>query len=194
VQAEGEAAAVHARAHAAAEQVRLEGEAHAAAEAFRLRETGNAEAGAIRARGLAEAEALEARTEALNKQGEPAIIQQALQVMPEIARELGQSFARVGQVTYIGTGEDGGVAGKVSRDVMNLMPAVNGMFQAVTGVNLGEMLGKRLNANGSTGNGLPSTEAPAKSEVVDSGNSATPVASGEPIVATESGAPAEDKK
>lgn len=185
VQAEGEAAAVRARAHASAEQLRLEGEAHAAAEAIRLRETGNAEAEAIRARGLAEAEALEARTEALNKQGEPAIIQQAFQVMPQIARELGQSFARIGQVTYIGTGEDGGVAGKVSRDVMNLMPAVNGMFQAVTGVNLGEMLGKRLNANGSNGNGHVVAEAPPAVEVIETGNGVAPAAPAEPAAPTE---------
>ncbi|HEX8917782.1 MAG TPA: SPFH domain-containing protein [Chloroflexota bacterium] len=195
VQAEGEAAAVRARAHAEAEQMRLEGEARANAEAIRLRETGSAEADAIRARGLAEAEALEARTEALNKQGEPAIIQQAFQVMPQIAHELGQSFARIGQVTYIGTGEDGGVAGKVSRDVMNLMPAVNGMFQAVTGVNLGEMLGKRLGANGSTGNGLPSVETPAKTELADAGNGAAPVsaATGE-TVTSEPVAPEQEKK
>ncbi len=144
VKAEGDAAATMSRAQAEANSARLRGEAQASASAANVRETGKAEAETIRAKGLAEAEALEARTEALNHQAEPAIIQQAFQIMPLIARELGQAYARIGNVTYIGGGDGDGVTGKIARDVMGLMPAVGGMFESVTGVNLKDIFAARL--------------------------------------------------
>lgn len=162
VKADGDAAATRARAQAEAEQIRLRGQADAEVQAVHVRATGEAEAQrvamvgkaeaeSIEARGLAEASALEARTTALNKQGEPAIIQQALIVLPEIAERLGQAYAKVGTVTYLGGDGDGGVAGKMARDVMGMMPAVNGMLESVTGINLGRLIARRLDAGETNG-------------------------------------------
>ncbi len=148
VEAEGRAAAVQTQAEAEAKAIRARGLARAEADSRTIRETGNAEAETIRAKGLAEAEALEKRTNVLNEQAEPAILTAALQVLPEIAARFADAYGKVGSVTYVGSGDGEGVTNRITRDLVGMMPAVNGMLQSVTGINLGTVLGERLGQNG----------------------------------------------
>ena len=92
-------------------------------------------------------------------------------VLPEIAERLGQAYAKVGTVTYLGGDGDGGVAGKVARDVMGMMPAVNGMFESVTGVNLARLIAHRL--EGRSTNGVSVDAGP---EISDGSTAPPPVA------------------
>ncbi len=143
VEAEGQAAAIHARSVAEANASRVQGEADAAAQAVKIRETGSAEAESIRLKGLAEAEALQARVSAQNAQEEASLQTKMLDVLPQIAEKLSAGYAKVGSITYIGTGDDGGLAAKVGRDMIGMVPVVGSLVQSVTGRSLPEIFSKK---------------------------------------------------
>ncbi|MGI8826575.1 MAG: flotillin family protein [Chloroflexota bacterium] len=152
VEAEGQAAATRSRAQAEAQAARLRGEATAAANAAQIRETGTAEAETIRAKGLSEAEALARRVEAENSRQEVALQTQMLSVLPQLAEKLAQGYAKVGSITYIGSGDgDGGVAGRVGRDMIGMIPALGSMVQSVTGRSLADIFGGTRNGKAGTG-------------------------------------------
>jgi flotillin len=178
VEAEGQAAAIHARSIAEADAARVRGEADAAAQAVRIRETGSAEAESIRLRGLAEAEALQARVDAQNAQEEASLQTKMLEVLPQIADKLSAGYAKVGSITYIGTGEDGGLAGKVGRDMIGMVPVVGSLVQSVTGRSLPEIFSKRKNIEEREPAAV-GTEPPVMNESPSNGRSSAPPASTE---------------
>jgi len=149
-EAEGRAKAVRLQAEADAAATLARGQADA--EALRLR--GMAEAEAIKARGLAEAEARQRAVEALNSQNQAAIVDTALQVLPQVAQSLSAAYGRIGNVTYVGTGngENGGVTSRVAQEVAGMVPLLGAVFESTTGLRLRDLIA------GSGGQGAGATD------------------------------------
>jgi flotillin len=147
-EAEGKARAIRLQAEADALSIRARGEAEA--DALRLK--GMAEADAVKARGLAEAEALRLHVEALNEQNQAAILDKVLAGLPEIAGRLFEAYGKVGNVTYIASGQGEGVTSRIAQDVAGMVPMLGAVLESTTGLNLREMVAGQRGANGA-GNG-----------------------------------------
>jgi flotillin len=149
----------------------MRGEAEAAA----LRAKGLAEAESLKAKGLAEAEALQRKIEVLNDQNQSAILDKALTNLPELAEKMFEAYAKIGNVTYVATGEGDTVTSRVSRDIVGMLPMLGAMFESTTGLNLRDMIqNSKPGGNGSVytveGDGAP---PPPMSEMAETPVSAT---------------------
>src|SRR5690606_33483633 len=78
-----------------------------------VRAEGMAEADAIAAKGSAEAEAIAARAEALADQSQAVLAQEALHILPMIARELAAGYGSIDNMTVVSA--DG--ANKITGDI-----------------------------------------------------------------------------
>jgi len=126
-----------ARAQAEAESVKLEGQARA--EAIRLQ--GVAEAEAIQAKGLAEAEAMMKKAEAFKQYNEAAVIQMMIDRLPEIAKNVADPLSKTEKIVVIDQGGNGGGgAAKVSSYVTDIMAQLPETVEALTGINLIDVL------------------------------------------------------
>ena len=142
--AEADAAAVLARETTNAEARRLIGQAEADA----IEARGRAEAEAIRAKGLAEAESLMKKVDALNAQGEAALFDTAVRLVPLIAENLARVLSNVGNVTYVVSGDGAGVSGRLAGEFAGLLPIVNSMVQSTTGKSLSDLVNGAGRTNG----------------------------------------------
>jgi flotillin len=147
--AEADAAAILARETTNAEARRLNGQAEADA----IEARGRAEAEAIRAKGLAEAESLLKKVDALNAQGEAALFDTAVRLVPLIAENLARVLSNVGNVTYVVSGDSNGVSGRLASEFAGLLPIVNSMVQSTTGKSLSDLVQGVDRTNGSTPHG-----------------------------------------
>jgi flotillin len=136
IAAEGSARAVRLQAEADAAAIL----ARAEAEAKGLQAKGLAEAEALRARGLAEAEARRRQVEALNVQSQAAIVDTALKVLPEMTRHLSEAYGRIGNVTYVASGQGDGVTSRVSQEVAGMVPLLGALFESTTGLKLRDLI------------------------------------------------------
>ena len=136
IAAEGSARAVRLQAEADAAAIL----ARAEAEAKGLQAKGLAEAEALRARGLAEAEARQRQVEALNVQSQAAIVDTALKVLPEMTRHLSEAYGRIGNVTYVASGQGDGVTSRVSQEVAGMVPLLGALFESTTGLKLRDLI------------------------------------------------------
>jgi len=135
-----------ARAQAEAESVKLDGQARA--EAIRLQ--GMAEAEAIQARGLAEAEAMMKKAEAFKQYNEAAVIQMMIDRLPEIAKNVADPLSKTEKIVVIDQGGSGqGGAAKVSSYVTDIMAQLPETVEALTGINLIDVLKGATGAEGS---------------------------------------------
>jgi len=145
-EAEGRANALRLQAEAEAGAIRARGEAEA--EALRLR--GMAEADALRAKGVAEAEARLRQVEALNAQSQAAIVDTALKVLPEVAGRLFEAYGRIGNVTYVASGNQGeGVTSRITQEVVGMVPLLGAVFESTTGLKLRDLIAQQQ-AGGAT--------------------------------------------
>ena len=135
-EAEGKACAIRLLADAEAAGIAARGEAEAGAR----RLMGLAEAETIRARGVAEAESLHLRVTALNEQNQAAILDTALATLPEIAGRLFEAYGKIGNVTYIATGQGEGVTGRIAQDVAGMVPMLSAVLESTTGIKLRELI------------------------------------------------------
>jgi flotillin len=134
-------------AEGSARAVRLQAEADAAAilarveaEAKGLQAKGLAEGEALRAKGMAEAEARQRQVEALNVQSQAAIVDTALKVLPEMTRHLSEAYGRIGNVTYVASGQGDGVTSRVSQEVAGMVPLLGALFESTTGLKLRDLV------------------------------------------------------
>lgn len=137
---------------AEAEQYRLQATATGQAEA--TRQVGIAEADAAKARGLAEADVTQAKgvAEALamakkasawQQYNEAAILQIVVENLPQLARAVAEPLSKTEKIVVIGGNGDGSAgASKVTQDVVNIVAQLPPMLQALTGVNLEEIIKK----------------------------------------------------
>jgi len=119
---------------AAATRLKGEGEADAA------KAQGLAEAEVIQAQGYAEAEAMEKKADAWAMYNQAAIIQQLIEVLPEVAEAIAQPLAQTDRIVVINSGGDSAGASKITADVTNIIAQVPATLEALTGVDLSQAL------------------------------------------------------
>ncbi len=119
-----------------AEAIRLQGQGEADA----TRARGLAQAEVIKAQGFAEAEAMEKKAAAWQRYNQAAIIQQLIEALPKVAAAIAQPLAQTDRIVIINSGGDGAGANKITADVTNIIAQVPATLEALTGVNLVEML------------------------------------------------------
>ncbi len=127
---------------------KFETEAKAAGQAAAIRQTGDAEAAAIKARGLAEAEvtlqkglaeaeAMEKKAAAWQQYNQAAIIQQLIDVLPQVAAAIAQPLAKTDRIVVISNGDSPNTgASKISADITSIIAQVPATVEALTGVDL----------------------------------------------------------
>ncbi|MBN1680393.1 MAG: flotillin family protein [Anaerolineae bacterium] len=131
---------------------RYEVEADAEAQATAIRKRGDAEAEATKARGLAtaevireqglaEAQAMEKKAAAWQQYNQAAIIQQLINVLPQVAEAIAKPLAQTDRIVIISNG-DGPNAGasKISADIASIIAQVPATIEALTGLDLIEAL------------------------------------------------------
>ncbi len=112
----------------------------ASAEAELIRQRGTAEADAIRQKGLAEAEAMEKKAEAYAKYGQAAVTEMVIRQLPEIARAVAEPMSKIGNITILGGGSDGGSATDVTRMALSSLKAVTEGMKDVIGFDITDTL------------------------------------------------------
>jgi flotillin len=126
---------------ALAEKQRLmsEAEGHASS----IRQQGEAEAEIIFKKGEAEAKAMNVKAEAYQEYNHAAVIDKLFASMPEIVRALASPLANVDKITIVSTG-NGDAAGmnKITGDITKMAAQVPALFETLSGMPLGELLGK----------------------------------------------------
>ncbi len=141
---------------AAAEKARLmvEAEGHASS----IRQQGEAEAEIIFKKGDAEARAMNVKAEAFQEYNQAAVIDKLLTGLPEVVKALASPLANVDKITIVSTG-NGDAAGlnKVTGDLTKMAAQVPALFETLSGMPLGELLGKVRQI----GDKSPKPDAPA---------------------------------
>ena len=126
---------------AAAEKQRLiaEAEGHASA----IRAQGEAEAEIIFKKGEAEAKAMNVKAEAYQEYNQAAVIDRLFTSMPEIVKALASPLANVDKITIVSTGnDDASGMNKITADIAKMAAQVPALFETLSGMPLGELLGK----------------------------------------------------
>src|ERR1700751_2035573 len=126
---------------AAAEKQRLiaEAEGHASS----IRAQGEAEAEIIFKKGEAEAKAMNVKAEAYQEYNQAAVIDKLFTNMPEIVRGLAAPLANVDKITIVSTGNgDASGMNKITGDITKMAAQVPALFETLSGMPLGELLGK----------------------------------------------------
>jgi flotillin len=112
-------------------------------QASSIRQQGEAEAEIIFKKGEAEAKAMNVKAEAYQEYNQAAVIDKLLTGLPEVVKALASPLANVDRITVVSTG-NGDAAGlnKVTGDLTKMAAQVPALFETLTGMNLGDMLGK----------------------------------------------------
>lgn len=101
---------------------------------------GLAQAEVIRAQGFAEAAAMEKKAAAWKQYNQAAIIQQLVEALPGVAAAVAQPLAQTEKIVIINSGGDGAGASRVTADINNIVAQVPETIEALTGINLVDML------------------------------------------------------
>jgi flotillin len=126
---------------AAAEKQRLisEAEGHASS----IRAQGEAESEIIFKKGEAEAKAMNVKAEAYLGYNQAAVIDRLFTAMPEIVKALASPLANVDKITIVSTGnDDASGMNKITADIAKMAAQVPALFETLSGMPLGELLGK----------------------------------------------------
>ena len=113
------------------------------AEADVIKAKGLSQAEVIQAQGFAEAQATSKKADAWHQYTQAAILQQLLDKLPEIASAVAQPLAKTERIVVISTGGDGHTgagASRITRDVTDTMAQVPAVIEALTGINLLDLL------------------------------------------------------
>ncbi len=138
-QAEIERQRIETLAQAEKQRLMAEAEGHAAS----IRQQGEAEAEIIFKKGEAEAKAMNVKAEAFQEYNQAAVIDKLLTGLPEVVKALASPLANVDKITVVSTG-NGDAAGlnKITGDLTKMAAQVPALFETLTGMNVGDMLGK----------------------------------------------------
>lgn len=131
-------------------------EAQGLAEAKRTAEIGKAEALATEAKGLAEAKTIEARANALASEGEAVLVQQMIEIMPEVAGRFAEAYGN-SNMTIISA--DG--ASAVTGQMVGNMTTMNQMMKDAVGIDLSAVINGRVTGE-AIGEGLGKTKGARK--------------------------------
>jgi flotillin len=139
IEAEGQAAATRNLGTGEADANKARG----LAEADIIKAKGLTEAEVIQAQGLAEAEATSKKAAAWEQYTQAAILQQLLDKLPALAAAVAQPLAQTDKIVVISNGGDGANgtgASKLTRDVTNTVAQIPEVIEALTGLNLMDLL------------------------------------------------------
>ncbi|MGB2626493.1 MAG: SPFH domain-containing protein [Candidatus Acidiferrum sp.] len=142
---------------ASAERQRMMSEAEGRAAATRAQ--GEAEAEIIFKKGEAEAKAMNVKAEAFQEYNQAAVVDKLITGLPEIVRALSEPLSKVDKITVVSTGNgDAAGAYKITGDVTRIAAQVPALFEALSGMQMADLLGKvRM-----IGDKAPKPEQPAK--------------------------------
>jgi flotillin len=122
---------------AIAEAIKLKGQASAEAK----RAEGMAEVEIIRLKGIAEAEAMAKKAEAFKQYNDAAVTQMIIEKLPEIAKAVADPLSKTEKIVVIDSGNGkGNGAAKVSGYVTDIMASLPETVNALTGINLMDVL------------------------------------------------------
>src|SRR5258706_11410979 len=126
-------------AEAEKQRLMMEADGHASA----IRAQGEAEAEIIFKKGEAEARAMNVKAEAYQEYNQAAVVDKLITGLPEIVRALAAPLANVDKITIVSTG-NGDTAGmsKITGDITKIAAQVPALFETLSGMPLGELLGK----------------------------------------------------
>jgi flotillin len=128
-------------AEARARAIELEGKAKADA----LRLQGMAEVDIIRERGKAEAEAMAKKAEAFKLYNDAAMTQMIIEKLPEIAKSVAEPLSKTEKIVIVDSGNgEGKGAAKVTGYVTDIMSQLPATVEALTGVNIMDLLNKKI--------------------------------------------------
>ncbi len=125
---------------AAAERQRLISEAEGRASALRVQ--GEAEAEITFKKGEAEARAMNVKAEAYQEWNQAAVVDKLITAMPEMVKAMVAPLAQIDRITVISNDAHAAGAHKVTGDLTAIASQVPALFEALSGMNLSELLGK----------------------------------------------------
>jgi flotillin len=124
-----------------AERQRLISEAEGRASSIRAQ--GEAEAEIIFKKGESEAKAMNVKAEAFQEYNQAAVLDKLITGLPEVVRALAEPLGKVDKVTIVSTGNgDAAGAYKLTGDVTKIAAQVPALFEALSGMQVSELLGK----------------------------------------------------
>jgi flotillin len=147
---------------AEAERQRLMTEAEGRAASTRAQ--GEAEADIIFKKGEAEAKAMNVKAEAYQEWNQAAVVDKLLTGLPEVVRAMAQPLANVDRITVVSTGNDGATGvNKLTGDMTKIAAQVPALFEALSGMDLRQLIGKvqAIKNSDSPGDGDGSTKRSA---------------------------------
>jgi len=138
-QAEIERQRIETLANAEKSRLMAEAEGHASS----IRQQGEAEAEIIFKKGEAEAKAMNVKAEAYQEYNQAAVVDKLITGLPEVVKALAAPLANVDKITIVSTG-NGDAAGmnKITGDITKMAAQVPALFETLSGMPLGELLGK----------------------------------------------------
>jgi len=138
-QAEIERQRIETLANAERQRLMTEAEGRAAS----IRAQGEAEAEIIFKKGEAEAKAMNVKAEAFQEYNQAAVMDKLLSGLPEVVRALAEPLSKVDKVTIVSTGGDGAAgAYKLTGDVTRIAAQVPALFEALSGMQISDLLNK----------------------------------------------------
>jgi flotillin len=141
-QAEIERQRIETLAAAEKQKLMVEAEGHAAA----TRAQGQAEAEIIFKKGEAEAKAMNVKAEAFQEYNQAAVVDRLFTGLPDVVRAIAAPLEKVDKITIVSTG-NGDSAGvhKLTGDVTKIAAQVPALFEALSGMQMSELLSKIRN-------------------------------------------------
>ena len=104
-----------------------------------------AEVDIIREKGKAEAEAMTKKAEAYKLYNDAAMTQMIIEKLPEIARAVSEPLSKTEKIVIVDSGNgEGKGAGKVTGYVTDIMAQLPATVEALTGVNIMDLLNKKV--------------------------------------------------
>jgi len=112
------------------------------AQAEVVKATGTAEADVIAVKGTAEAQAMAKKANSWKEYNQAAVIQLVLQALPEIAQAIAQPLSKTESITIVNTGGEnsGAGAGRVTRDVAEIMAQLPPIVENLAGLDLKKLV------------------------------------------------------
>lgn len=138
-QAEIERQRIQTLAEAERQRTMVEAEGRASA----IRAQGEAEAEIIFKKGDAEARAMNVKAEAYQEYNQAAVVDKLLTGLPDVVKALASPLSNVDKITIVSTG-NGNSAGmnKLTGDITQIAAQVPALFEALSGMQMSELLGK----------------------------------------------------
>jgi len=138
-QAEIERQRIQTLAEAERQKTMVEAEGRASA----IRAQGEAEAEIIFKKGDAEARAMNVKAEAYQEYNQAAVVDKLITGLPEVVKALASPLANVDKITVVSTGNgDSAGLSKVTGDITKIAAQVPALFEALSGMQMSDLLGK----------------------------------------------------